>query len=191
MEFLNSLRLAFLNKGGDIVSDRLNSIKSALHMHATKYPKMRPCDAVKLVYQACFGPGHLIADPQRALEHLKREYELTPSRETAPLSEPIGGGVLRVNLAALDSNGVTVNELFAAFIASTEDTWCDMNEFLESLEMLKALTEDDLFRFSSQELEEYLCKYAEAGYPMVSHSEEYRSAYEPAYRIVSDRNFKH
>lgn len=173
------------------MTDRLNSIKSALNLHATKYSKMRPTDAVKLVYQACFGPGHIISDKERAYEYLKREYEMTPPRETAPLCEPIGAGVLRVNLAALDPNGVSVDRLFAAFISSAEDKWCDMSEFLQALDMLKDLAKDNLFRFSANELDEYLCEYAKAGYPMVSHSEEYKSAYEPAYRIVSDKNFKH
>lgn len=175
----------------DIVSDRLNSIKSALLMHATKYPKMRPTDAVKLVYQACFGPGHLISDPQRAFDYLKKEYELTPARETAPLCEAIGGGVLRVNLAALDSNGVTVDELFEAFCESSKEAWSEMSEFLEALELLKALCKDGVFRFGLDELSTYLDDYAKSGYPTVSHSEEYREAYEPAYRIVSEKNFKH
>ncbi len=173
------------------MTDRLNSIKGALIMHATKYPKMRPTDTVKLVYQACFGPGHIILDKERAYEYLKREYEAIRPRETAPLCEPIGGGVSRVNLAALDSNNVTLDELFKAFITSAEEQWCDMSEFLQALEMLKALTSDNLFRFSASELDEYLCEYADAGYPMVSHSEEYKSSYEPAYRIVLDKNFKH
>ncbi len=173
------------------MTDRLSSIKSALNLHATKYPKMRPTDAVKLVYQACFGPGHIILDKERAFEYLKREYEATRPRETAPLCEPIGGGVLRVNLAALDPNGISIDELFEAFITSAEEEWCDMSEFLQALEMLKALAGDNLFRFSVSELDEYLCEYAGAGYPMVSHSEEYRAAYEPAYRIVLDKNFEH
>jgi hypothetical protein len=35
-----------------------------------------------------------------------------------------------------------------------------------------------------EELETYLEAYKEAGYPMVSHSEQYRRFYNPAYRIV-------
>ena len=38
-----------------------------------------------------------------------------------------------------------------------------------------------------EELEDYLTEYQKAGYPMVSHSEQYRKAYRPAYRIVLKR----
>ena len=41
----------------------------------------------------------------------------------------------------------------------------------------------------SPTLENYLEAYKEAGYPMVSHSEQYRQAYKPAYRIVLESIF--
>jgi len=40
-----------------------------------------------------------------------------------------------------------------------------------------------------EELEAYLEEYKRAGYPMVSHSEQYRQAYKPAYRIVLESIF--
>ena len=52
------------------------------------------------------------------------------------------------------------------------------------------VTEDDLlavadrFGFGTAELDEYLCKYEKAGFPPVSHSEAYRQAYKPSYRII-------
>ena len=40
------------------------------------------------------------------------------------------------------------------------------------------------FGFGTAELDEYLCKYEKAGFPPVSHSEAYRQAYKPSYRII-------
>ena len=159
-------------------------------MHALKFSKMRPCDAVKLVYQACFGPGHLISDEKKAYEYLKHEYSLTRQRETAPLVEPIGNGMVRVNLAALDTNNVSIERVFDAFIASSKQISCDIPKFLEALEVLRQLAKENVFRFSPSELDSYLAKYKEAGYPAVSHSDEYRDAYEPAYRVVREEIFK-
>ncbi|MBQ8624324.1 MAG: hypothetical protein IJ424_08190 [Oscillospiraceae bacterium] len=172
------------------MTERLLTVKSALLTNALKHAKMRPQDAVKLVYQACFGPGHLISDPQKAFEYLKAEYEATRPRETAPLCEPIGLGMARVNLAALDPNGVEIEKLFAAFIASSKIKNSDMAEFLKALELLKSLCKDGVFRFGVDELNAYLEDYAKAGYPMVSHSKEYKQAYEPAYRVVLEEIFR-
>ena len=44
------------------------------------------------------------------------------------------------------------------------------------------------FRFSKEALQTYLAAYREAGCPMVSHSETYRRAYRPAYRVVLQRH---
>ncbi len=172
------------------MTERLLTVKSALLTNALKHAKMRPRDAVKLVYQACFGPGHLIADRDKAYEYLKAEYQETRPRETAPLIEPIGLGMARVNLAALDPNGVEMDKLFAAFVASSQVKNSDMDEFLQALELLKDLCKEGVFRFDITELNAYLEDYAKAGYPMVSHSEEYRQAYEPAYRVVAEDIFK-
>ena len=172
------------------MTERLNSVKSALLTNALKHAKMRPSDAYKLVYQACFGPGHLISDKEKALSYLNEEYESVLPRETAPLVEPIGMGMARINLAALDPNGVEPNELFAAFVASAETVTGDKNEFLQALEVLKDLCRESVFRFDINELEECLCEYEKLGYPAVSHSPEYKTAYEPAYRVVAEEIFK-
>jgi uridine kinase len=44
-----------------------------------------------------------------------------------------------------------------------------------------------MFSFSSSELELYLNEYKSSGYPPVRHSEIYREAYTPAYRVIDSR----
>ena len=62
-----------------------------------------------------------------------------------------------------------------------------LNGFLLKLDILRRVAADGAFGFSLEELEDYLREYQKAGYPMVSHSEQYRKAYRPAYRIVLKR----
>lgn len=172
------------------MSEHLKSIESAILMHALKFSKMRPRDAVKLVYQACFGPGHLISDEKKAYDYLVEEYGSTRQRDTAPLVEPIGAGMIRINLAALVGNNVELDRVFEAFLASSKAEKLGMDDFLEALELLKRLCREGIFRFDINELEEYLESYKEQGYPAVSHSEEYKEAYEPAYRVAREELFK-
>ena len=47
-----------------------------------------------------------------------------------------------------------------------------------------AMTEQSCFSFDISRLDAYLREYGAAGYPVVSHSEAYRKAYAPAYRVV-------
>jgi ABC-type glutathione transport system ATPase component len=55
---------------------------------------------------------------------------------------------------------------------------------LNKLKVLETLTAEGVFTFDLASLNSYLSEYKAAGYPAVSHSEQYRQAYKPAYRII-------
>ena len=59
-----------------------------------------------------------------------------------------------------------------------------MDLFLESLSLLTELTRNGQMPFSEENLSAYLAGYSAAGFPMVSHSDIYRNAYRPAYRVL-------
>lgn len=74
-----------------------------LSLHAEKYPLMLCEDAVKLVYQNEFAGGHMIKDASSALAMLRREFAGVERRLSLPLYEPIGNGIVRVDLCAVDT----------------------------------------------------------------------------------------
>ena len=162
----------------------LDELKQILIAHARRYPAMEPTDAVKLIYQNEFGGGHLIRDEAACIGYLRREYERTEQLEDAPLTEAIGNGLVRVHLQALKAYGYPPEALADDFIRSASLHTGSVESFLEKLEILRQTVREGYFRFSLPVLKDYLRSYAEAGYPMVSHSEAYRRAYAPAYRIV-------
>lgn len=164
------------------------TVKTILLAHASRYPAMTPADGVKLLYQNEFGGGHLIRDEGAALQYLRREYAATPRDPATPLMEAIGNGLVRVNLAALPEN--RLEELGQAFLRSAKIHQGSLEGFLPKLTLLKDLAQEGAFSFSSTELEDYLRAYAQAGYPMVSHSEIYRRLYHPAYRVVREALFQ-
>lgn len=157
-------------------------MKTILLTHARRYPNMEPTDAVKLLYQNTFGGGHLIRDEASAIRYLRREYAAVSPNPNLPLTEDIGSGLLRVNLAALPEN--RLEELGQAFLRSAKAWQGTLEDFLPKLALLRELTVEGTFEFSPQTLDTYLEEYARAGYPMVSHSERYRQTYHPAYRVV-------
>lgn len=167
----------------------METLEQILRMHAEKYPLMEPTDGVKLIYQNVFGGGHLIRDPEACRRMLRQEYAATPQVPGAALTEPIGNGMVRVMLRALEENGWEADRLCDIFIRSSQAHQGTLEEFLEKLDLLRALTREGIFRFGTAELEAYLKAYRAAGYPMVSHSPRFREAYRPAYRIVVEAFF--
>lgn len=161
-------------------------MKSILLAHARNYPLMEPADAVKLLYQSEFGGGHLIQDKTACLDYLFREYDTVCQRQDAPLFEDIGNNMVRVNLDALDAHGIRIPELGDAFIRSAALCTGTMVSFREKLHLLTELTETGQMPFSPDALKNYLREYETIGFPPVSHSDTYRRAYHPAYRVVCE-----
>lgn len=166
----------------------MEELEQILRSHSMRYPQMQPADAVKLIYQNEFGGGHLIRDEEAALRYLNQEYEAVEKDLTVPRCEEIGNGIVRVYLAALTPG--ELKWLGQEFIRSAKNHQGELQHFVKKLAVLRTLTEQGIFSFSSAQLVDYLAQYEKAGYPMVSHSEVYRKAYNPAYRIILDRGEK-
>ena len=159
-------------------------MKSILLAHAKKYPLMEPTDAVKLIFQSEFGGGHLIRDVDACLNYLRKEYRDTPQNADVPLTEEIGNGFVRVNLAALNQNNLSIEELGDVFLRSAARYHGNMDSFRNKLAILTELTQAEKMPFSAAALQAYLADYEKAGFTPVSHSEAFRAAYRPAYRVV-------
>ncbi|MBQ2727559.1 MAG: hypothetical protein IJF78_17820 [Clostridia bacterium] len=161
------------------------SAEEILRIHGEFYREMQPTDAVKLLYQAAFGPGHMITDPSAALERTCLELESVTCQPSlpgdgTPVFEEIGGGYVRLYL----NPGISPRLVTRLFAASANALSKNPVDFTGSLNLLRRLTGEGVFAFSSDELENYLTDYIRSGMPAVSHSEAYRKAYHPAYRVV-------
>lgn len=155
-----------------------------LRRHMDRYPDMRATDAVKLIFQNEFCGGHLITDAGDSLTRLRSEYTAVQHDNTTPPIEPIGNDIVRVNLAALDDERCPLERLNHQFVRSAHLHVGSRDVFLQKLSVLTELTAAGKSPFGSDELGAYLEQYAAAGYPPVSHSEVYRTAYAPAYRVL-------
>ncbi len=133
-------------------------------------------DRVKRLYQRHFGGGHLIADPEASLRFLQEECAaLSPARPGEPLFEPLGGGLCRMHLRPLMQTGLSLQTAFALFAWTAAHTAGDPRAFEADLDRMDA-TEDE---------RAWLHAYRRRGCPAVRHSDAYRAAYAPAYRVVS------
>ena len=81
------------------------SFTDILQTHAKRYPMMTPQDAVKLIYQATFGVGHLLADEETVRARIAEEMK-TMLPADVPVTENIGGGFMRFHM-----NGTSVERM--------------------------------------------------------------------------------
>lgn len=156
-------------------------LRSALRAHAKRYPLMDIQDSVKLMYQHEFACRHIIKDPIAAYAYLSEEYSSLRQQE-APLLEDIGGGLCRINLRALEANGITVTDVFRWMGRTAESRIGDKQRFIASLDLL--WEEGEPYSYELERVERFLAEYSRADYPALHHSTRYKAAYSPAYRVI-------
>ena len=153
---------------------------------ARKYPQTTPQDAVKLAYQSVYGCGHLIDGDNRARvrDYLERENADFAGREWSV--EDIGCGHARLYLG-----DAPVDAVFALFSQSADrDARYAPGEmelrlaFQKQLALLSRLAEEGYFSFTTEDFSAYVREYWKSGLHAVHHSDAYRIAYAPAYRVI-------
>lgn len=156
-------------------------LKKQIELH----PAMQLQDVIKMCYQAVFGVEHMLADIEKAKQYFYQEYKATSAAFSIPLYEPISESFCRINLAAWKARDLDPAELFELFVASANynvsGTRTDLNNCAKSVEKIIS---KGLLPFSLEEWRGYYIQYKNNGMLPVHHSEAYRQAEHPAYRIV-------
>lgn len=153
--------------------------------HFARYPLMGPQDGVKLAYQSAFGGGHLLTDPEFFLTRLRSEWECTPILPRQPLLEELGGGYQRLYLSSSSCKGITPDSIAFLFAQGAQAKPEDNGTLEGPLEELHTLAAHGMAPFPLEEFEIFLGKYRADGCPAIRHSQAYRGAYRPAYRVMS------
>ena len=164
-------------------------IEDILYAHFDRYPRMEAQDAVKLIYQSEFGPGHMIRDEEKCLKTLRDEMAaLTPDGKEA-LYEPIGNGLCRLNLRPCLARGIPAEDIHRLFLETAREVEGDKKRFWLAVRALQALADADETPFEPVLLDLFLARYPSAC-PDMHHSEMYRRIYHPAYRVVQQKKLK-
>lgn len=159
-----------MEEAGHVSADFL----SVARAHWARCPLMEPQDFAKLAYQSEFGPAHLIRDPDKVLEALLAEQKETGAEPRPP--EPIGNGLCRFYITQSLSPRwelPLVGRMFVRTARDTKGTEAGLGEKLERLETLPV-----------PGMREYLENWRREGCPDVHHSETFRNAYGPHYRVL-------
>ena len=160
-------------------------VEALIKEHFSRRPLMRATDAYKLLYQGVFGVGHVMSDS--AWEQLEEEAGRIEVNDHPwePLIEDVSadGSMVRVNLRPYLRRGLLIDSLFEAMKESAK--WEDAPEdFLLAWKVFQELAETGAVQVDQNETEELDVELKEKGCRPHHHSEAYREAYYPAYRVV-------
>lgn len=176
------------------------SIRNAIEIQLSEYPESRVQDIYKSFCQDNLGPEHLIPDPSYAADYLEEELrsykdDLNNHLYKAPAKPycQVGdrGNYVRVDLSVVLDSLVTEEVFLDAFVRSANEgtviskeawvkKWHDVSKILrKDFEGLPDLDKD------LQALDSLLTE----GQYIMHHSQAFRDAYHPHYRIISRQIF--
>lgn len=156
---------------------------AALQKEIASHPCLQGEDLLKFAYQAAFGCEHLVASASSAKAFFEAEF-LTAKARRLPLYEDVGNGYVRVALGAWKNEALPSEDLFRLFLASATPCPQGSRLFPRYLSVVAALLRKEPTAVSPQDWEDLIRRHAESGGGPVHHSEAYRKAYDPHYRLV-------
>ena len=165
------------------------NIRTMLLAHFNKYPVSRPQDLIKLIYQNEFAGGHMVSDEVESMNRLETERDSAKKNRPAnvlyrELFDDIGNGYSRIHLSALP-DGLNMSTVNRFFINTANAGTGNAERFKAKLEVLLACCRDGLIPFSPDEVNECIRKYGGEEALSIRHSDAYKAAYSPAYRVIS------
>lgn len=157
-------------------------ILHSLKTQALRYPAMEPEDVVKFIFQALLGVGHLLSTADAVRDYISREMDgLQPSSDE-PLYETLSPAWCRLNLRRAKAEHIQPQTIADWMMASPPVSFTRQDVF-DLCRKISGAGETQ--HFTADILAPIL---DETWLP--SHSQRYREAYHPAYRVISTDQIK-
>lgn len=156
--------------------------------HANRYPKMGIQDAYKMLYQGAMGSEHVVNSFEEFESELSEEWKNVEGNTDIPLWENIrpDGQIVRVYLSPYKARGGKLANLTTLCYWSSTLIKASKDNLKMSWEtLLKTCREKKWNKFTQEDIEEFDLWLKKYDYPPVHHTEPYRKAYNPAYRLLA------
>ncbi len=149
---------------------------SILSAHQRRYPLMQTQDCYKLLHQSLFAGGHMIENETESLDALERELRADASYPE-PFVDEIGGGLCRMHLKNAAEKGIAPKTLNRMFVYTANHTACPK----DAAALIEQCVFENRHAFSDAD---FMMEMRASHWPAVHHSEAYRAAYRPHYRVL-------
>ena len=158
---------------------------SALSKHCRDYPALQVQDLFKFLFQSAFGCEHLVTDREAALAYIRREHGRVDP-QAYPRIDRLSGEYSRVHLSWLN-DGLTPETLTDLFLASAKTEPEGKERLEDMITAAREVIRQGEIPLDPTEFEEKLTAWSAMGCPAIHHSEVFREAYAPAYRVIANR----
>ena len=167
-------------------NETINILKS----HYKKYPFSQVTDMLKLLYQNEFGCGHMVTDKKYSMNMIYEELANIADNISNNISnndafEYIGNDMYRLHLHILRQCTLKPETLNGFFVFTANNVQGSDEGYEKKAALFIELCKNSVFPFNPAEVTQTFDDSRSAGHPPKRHSETFRLAYAPAYRVVS------
>ena len=158
--------------------------RARLLEHYRAYPLMEITDLFKYLFQSAWGCEHMVPSEAVAMDMLRKEQTScapSPFLTTTPLD----GAYSRVHLSSPDE-GVSPETLGKLFLRSARKAGEGETALIPKLRIARDMICDGSLPFKLSEFDREEAQWRAIGYPAVHHSDTFRRAYRPAYRVLAN-----
>ena len=161
----------------------MEQTRRLLLRHFEQYPAAELTDLFKYLSQSAFGCEHFVSSPERAIEYIRREFSAAETFYGNALTD-LDGDYCRVSLSCLQ-DGVSPETLGKLFCRSAKKEPEGKARLDAMLHTARDLIAEGALSFSLDAFDQALAWWEANGFCPVHHSETFREAYRPAYRVLS------
>lgn len=159
--------------------------RQRLREHYKLYPELQIQDIFKFLHQSALGCEHIVSSLEKATQYIKDEYGRGIT-ENKIFVEKLDGDYSRVHLACMDY-GISAEALGEMLFLSAKKEIDGQSKLKQKLKITEKMITENLLPFNIDEFRSAAQKWEQEGFPAIHHSEVFREAYKPAYRVVSDK----
>ncbi len=159
--------------------------RKLLTEHYAKYPQLQIRDVFKFLYQSSFGCEHMVDSSEAATERIRNESACAAQNDGSFIDR-LDGEYSRVHLACL-GKGLSAETLGKLFFTSAKKEINGKLALEQKIEIAKELIREKNLPFSLDEFEKAAGEWQAEGYPAVHHSDVFRDAFKPSYRVIDNR----
>ncbi len=156
---------------------------SILLDHFKKYPLLDIQDIFKFLYQSTFGCEHMVTSETEAEKRICDEFKNVTNNCEDHIEE-LDGDYCRGSLSLL-SDGITPKTLAKLFCLSSKKESALASELEIKIECARALIIEGALPLDLEAFDRELSKWKACGYPSIHHSDRFKKAYSPSYRVIS------
>lgn len=153
-----------------------------IHSLISRYPDCTVQDLCKALYQSCFGCGHFVEDTDACLERIKAEHAQIHS-SVSPVIESLDGSYVRLSLSVIDQ-GMSCDTLCSLFVKSARKEPYAIVLLEQMVTTLRKMILSQEIPMDITSSVSWIDQWKENRYLPISHSDVYRNAYNPSYRVI-------